>query len=140
MTRKYFRLLIFCSVCCCFTAALSSCKSDDGTDDSQQPDDAELEAKYERMDVERLAVMELLRNLADVTFDAEYEGDIDFEGKSYEPTIGPVRDEANPLERSIRVASAAEEKSGLCPVLPEEYRLFRGAFLLLSCRFQSAAG
>ena len=110
MTRKYFRLLIFCSVCCCFTAALSSCKSDDGTDDSQQPDDAELEAKYERMDVERLAVMELLRNLADVTFDAEYEGDIDFEGKSYEPTIGSVRDEANPLERSIRVESAADSE------------------------------
>lgn len=107
MIRKFFPLFILCSVCC-LTTVVSSCKGDDNNDSPQLPNEAELEAQYERMDLERLAVMELLHNLADVTFDSEFEGDIDFEGKNYEPTIGSVRDEANPLERSIRVDNASD--------------------------------
>ena len=69
------------------------------------------EEEAERMDMERFAVREVLRNLSDVTFDAEFEGDIDFEGKTYEPTIGVVRDESQPLVRFVRVedASLSEE-------------------------------
>lgn len=96
-----------------FTAMLlaTGCKNEDNDNETPQLTEAELEAKYERMDLERLAVMELLRNLADVTFDADFEGDIDFEGKTYEPTIGSVRNEANPLERSIRVDNAADAET-----------------------------
>ena len=47
----------------------------------------EMEAEDERMGQERYAVMRMLRNLADVQFDSEFDDDIDFEEMSLEPTI-----------------------------------------------------
>lgn len=103
---KYFKETAF--LLALMTLAVA-CRKDDDTD-PQQPTDAELEARYERMDMERFAVMDLLSHLADVSFDVDFEDDIDFEGQTYEPAIGEVRDKANPLERSIFVNDASESE------------------------------
>lgn len=87
---------------------LTGCKNDDDSPRPSSPTpSAELEAEYERMDMERFALMELLHSLAGVSFEADFEDDIDFEGQTYEPVIGEVRDDASPLERFLRVEDAS---------------------------------
>ena len=68
----------------------------------------QMEAEADRMEAERFAVMELLHNLADVTFPSDFEDDIDFEDQKYEPTIGSVRDASQPMTRSLPVEDAAD--------------------------------
>ena len=72
--------------------------------------DEEMEAEDERMGQERYAVMRMLRNLADVQFDSEFDDDIDFEEMSLEPTIGEVRDPSQPLVRCILVEDASDSE------------------------------
>ena len=70
----------------------------------------EMEQGADRMEAERFAVMEILHNLADVRFPSDFEGDIDIEGATYEPTIGSVRDASQPMTRSVRVDSASDSE------------------------------
>lgn len=78
----------------------------------------EMEAEDERMGLERYAVMSMLRSLADIRFDSDFEDDIDFEGQNYEPTIGTVRDPSQPLIRSILVEDASESEERFRDLLP----------------------
>ena len=55
--------------------------------------------------MQRIAVASVLNKLTGETFSDTT--DVDFEGRTYEPTIGVVRNESRPSERSIQVSSAS---------------------------------
>ncbi len=74
------------------------------------PTEEEMELDADRVEAERFAVMEILHNLADVRFPSDFEGDIDIESTTYEPTIGSVRDASQPMTRSVRVDSASDSE------------------------------
>lgn len=74
------------------------------------PTEEEMELDADRVEAERFAVMEILHNLADVRFPSDFEGNIDIESTTYEPTIGSVRDASQPMTRSVRVDSASDSE------------------------------
>ncbi len=53
--------------------------------------------------MQRTAVASVLKKLTGETFSDTT--DVDFEGRTYEATIGEVRNESRPSERSIQVSS-----------------------------------
>ena len=55
--------------------------------------------------MQRTAVASVLKKLTGETFSDTT--DVDFEGRTYEATIGEVRNESRPSERSIQVSSAS---------------------------------
>ena len=86
-----------------FTALFSvtACSDDDDDNEGSGNNETEIRDLTEDMVLQRYAVESIMANLANAqTTDTM---GFDLTGKSYEPTIGQVRDEARPLERSVLV-------------------------------------
>ena len=97
-TKSITKILFACLLCCGLAATLAACSDDDtvsggsaaGTDEQRL--------------AQREAVASVLTTLTGQTFSDT--ADIDFEGHTYTPQYGSVRDATNPLERSILVRNA----------------------------------
>ena len=78
---------------------------------SNLPAGMEDDSALEQKEREAFAIQNVLEALTDESFDEEEEDVFVFEGKTFEPTIGDVRDESAPFERSVFVedASLAEQ-------------------------------
>ena len=78
---------------------------------SNLPAGGEDDSALEQKEREAFAIQNILEALTDESFDEEEDTDFVFEGKTFEPTIGDVRDESAPFERSVFVedASLAEQ-------------------------------
>ena len=84
------------------TAGFAACSDNDDDNGGTTPD-----VKHELTDAQRMqreAVASVLNLLTGETFSDTT--DVDFEGHTYEATIGEVRNESRPSERSIQVSSA----------------------------------
>ena len=84
------------------TAGFAACSDSDDDNGGTTPD-----VKHELTEaqlLQREAVASVLSQLTDETFSDTT--DVDFEGRTYEATIGEVRNESRPSERSIQVSSA----------------------------------
>ena len=84
------------------TAGFAACSDNDDDNGGTTPD-----VKHELTDAQRMqreAVASVLNLLTGETFSDTT--DVDFEGRTYEATIGEVRNESRPSERSIQVSSA----------------------------------
>ncbi len=81
-----------------------SCSDDDENNDGgTAPETKHVTTEAQMM--QREAVASVLNMLTDETFSDTT--DVNFEGRTYEPAIGQVRNESRPSERSIQVRTAA---------------------------------
>lgn len=105
------RFLFFAA---CLVAIAVSCNKngpDDGPGQDQQ---------YQ----ERNAIASILATLAGQEFDSSK--DIPFQGKTFEPVYGSVRDESNPNERSVKVRSAIYSENSFCSIVGASAGLING--------------
>jgi hypothetical protein len=85
------------------TTGFAACSdSDDENGGGTTPETKHALTEAQMM--QRTAVASVLNRLTGETFSDTT--DVDFEGRTYEPTIGVVRNESRPSERSIQVSSA----------------------------------
>ena len=108
MKKNVLNWLLMGALVCSLSMAFAACSDDDEKKEEKEdtPDEVVDDPEEERMDSERQGVMMLLYNLAGVQFDKDFDDDVNFEGETYEPTIGLDRDPANPLVRSVKVQDA----------------------------------
>lgn len=98
-TKNMKRILFACLLCCGLAVTLAACSDDD---EKKSGEDTE------ELDEQRLAQREALATVLTTLTGQPFSdtADIDFEGQTYTPQYGTVRDAANPLERSILVRNA----------------------------------
>lgn len=100
MTTKY--LKTFAMLMAVLTLA-TACKDDD--DNSQTPDETEVPGRTAEQQADLTALATVLNTLTGQALSDTT--DIDFEGKTFEPTYGEVLTDDKPFERAIKVRSAA---------------------------------
>jgi hypothetical protein len=86
-----------------------SCSDDDDKNNEDTPDEEVWTEEDNRMAQEADALCAVLSTLTGQEFTSD--GNIDFEGKTFEPQYGEVRDPSKPLERSVQVLNATTAES-----------------------------
>lgn len=98
----------------CLVATVVSC-------DKNGPEEA---ARQEQQYQERNAIASVLATLTGQNFDSST--DIPFQGKTFEPVYGSVRDDSNPNERSVKVRSAIYSENSFCSLVGASASLLEG--------------
>ena len=86
------------------TAGFAACSDSDDENNNGGTTPSTKHALTEAQMLQREAVASVLNRLTDENFSDT--ADVNFEGRTYEATIGQVRNESRPSERSIKVSSA----------------------------------
>ena len=87
------------------TAGFAACSDSDDENNNGGTTPGVKRGLTEEQMMQRTAVASVLNKLTGENFCDTT--DVDFEGRTYEPTIGVVRNESRPSERSIQVSSAS---------------------------------
>ena len=105
----YMKKIFLFTLVAALTAGFAACSdSDDENNNGGTTPSTKNELTEEQM-MQRTAVASVLNRLTGETFSDTT--DVDFEGRTFEPTIGVVRNESRPSERSIQVSTATLSES-----------------------------
>ena len=105
MTMKHLKTFTLLLIAVLMLA--TACKDDDS--DSPTPDETEAAGRTAEQQADLTALATVLNTLTGQALSDTT--DIDFEGKTFEPTYGEVLADDKPFERAIQVRSAAAAES-----------------------------